>query len=88
MISNLSPDIWKTHFTYFRTSFLKFVLEFCNFPVIYILLHAAYKSPIESCGKLVDVIDEKIDANIGIRYYWFDASKTEDFDWTLDWHGL
>ena len=52
------------------------------------LLHADYKSLIESCGKPVDVIDEKIDANIGIRYYWFDASKSEDFDWTLDWHGL
>ena len=55
---------------------------------MYILLHAAYKSPIESCGKPVDVIDKKIDASIGIRYYWFDASKSEDFDWTLDWHGL
>ena len=33
-------------------------------------------------------VDEKVDANIGIGYYWFDASKSEDFDWTLDWHGL
>ena len=41
-----------------------------------------------SNGKPVDVIDEKVDANIGIQYYWFDASKSEDFDWTLDWHGL
>merc|ERR1719431_1339398 len=40
---------------------------------------------IELRGDIVDIrfMIELFDANIGIGY-WFDASKTEDFDWAFD----